>query len=288
MKRLLLCVPLLFAACAPRDVDVASDADRARYSRKPETTATSENGFRLGNYSLAAHLIDRAAEAAQILRWSLQPETRSLKSETPAERRTLWSMENQLDAAGFDIEEEKIVDLREALVAPADGPFERWQVKVTQANRWRSRADESLRLETSQRRHLIRISEVPEGYRVDVDVDGGLVLAKNGKSEIHPWVQSVSFLAVKTDDGFELRELRGQMNVASLQRDYAIQADRLAVVFEDCVRVTGDATITSGRRPATLSFQPDRLAVTDGGSWAMDLPACAKRPVIDLFRLIAP
>lgn len=286
---------LSFSACAPRDVDVASEQQRNQFGRKGDVNAAGETGFKLGNYSLAAHLVDRAAEAVQILRWTRDPEARAADrivaagSEDAAERRTLWSAESRKeDVTGFDVEEEKIVDSREALLTPSEGPFERWRMKVTAANRWRSRADGTLSLEASQRRHVIRVFEESTGDRVTVEVEGALVLSKGGKTETHPWTQKIEFLAVKTTDGYAIRDLKASMNVASLKRDYALQAASLAVAFDGCLRVGGDATVTSGRKPVTLSFAGDRVAVTAGGSWSTALPECAKRPVIDLYRIVAP
>lgn len=303
MKRLSLAFLSMMSitACAPRDVAIVSDADRAKFLGQKNGGANTAAGtvFKLGSYSLGAHMIERQAEAVQTLRWILDPSLASKEGRSvvakPGNRvdegSTVTEGLNTKATTHFSVSSRSLLDVT-AKQLPQEGKdaLHGWTAAgFAQAN-WLSTDDAALKFELLDGNRDLQIEELAQigQYHLVYQVAATLNMENKDGKDSFPLAQKYDFVVQRGEgDSFSIVSGTGSLTItiAGSSKVFTTKNDKaLKLSWGQCLNIEGQATMTSGR-PVALVFTKDNFTV--GTTFQIPFEVCEKRTTVDLYRLVA-
>lgn len=300
MKRLSLAflsmTMMSITACAPRDVAVVSDADRAKFQGQKTGGGNTAAGtvFKLGNYSLGAHMIERQAEAVQTLRYVLDPalaarEGRSVAAKRDVSGATMTEALNTKVTSHFSVSSFSALDVavKETAQAGKDA-LHAWTLSGLSKSNWLSTEDAALKFELLDSNRDLLIEELAQAgqYHLVYQIAGKLDMTKGTATDSFPISQKYDFVVQRGDgDTYSVLSGTGSLTIVSLAKTFTTANTKpLSFTWDGCLKIKGETTMTSGR-PVGLVFTDTAFQV--GTTFMIPLEACEKRTTIDLYRLVA-
>jgi hypothetical protein len=292
-----------FSSCTPRDVSVASDQDRAQWGRKSEKGGggkSANTGATKDDMILASHLVERQAEALQMLSWVLDssnfnkaadPSLKILESENTSNHLTQHFnfTSSKIKYLNYQATLSGSVHARSSWEAGAAGPS-LIELNVTSLGfatflQVNGGGHTLQAIDMQREMHVSPALGKPGEFDVVYNTVTRLKIVNGGNTderEIYPQVE----MRVHLDTvGKKVDVLSSVGNIRSYDRfmEQNIVSQDLKISFGPCVKIEGTVSVTSGKGPGELKVDENGFT---SDAWKSAHAACEVRPVLDWRRFL--
>lgn len=298
--RSLLLLSLFLVSCAPRDVALVNEDERPQISQlgrkgKSKDKNANNSGLFFGHFALSAQLIERQAEALQVLRWALFPQQRG-------------SADLFIQRSGEGTGEVLISVMGRGMKRSYQGydlnRTEAWQIKMnllddghkigtiaaegTSSHLVTMSQDMAYRVQAQDIEKKILITPLTENtFRIEYALKN-MISAKKANKQDAATVDSQLDIEVKivNQNEFQVKSTTLRSLVMPGNREYQLTlSEDFRTYFSDCVQVIGRAAMIGNKKNSELVFEDSSIRVSES-KWTSVLAECSNRPLIDFTRLV--
>jgi hypothetical protein len=291
----LLYILVGLSACTPRDVRVSSDGQKTKFEdRKGDDAKKAPNKDEL---LLATHLVERQAEALQILSWVADPASFNKNADATLQVVESGVQNNQWTQYFiFNSTQQKSQSTTATLTGSlqaqvtvsgtAEAPeLQKIEVSSVGFAIYLQSQKDSVQVKDDKRQLVVTPAKDAAGeYDIFYTTETHLKVNKAGNSEertLYPMVLMRARIDWKTKS-IELLNSSGSIRNYDRYMIENISSQDLKITFDSCVKISG-LVKAQGKSTVDLKVGEDAFSVE---GWSSSNAACAERPVVDLNRFL--